>query len=68
MFPQRKVANTAILFQQYFLNEVERTSYENDVLHVLPELSEKVFDLDDSELEELVEQIKGKVFFVEIIK
>ncbi|MFJ5624689.1 hypothetical protein ACIQD3_18610 [Peribacillus loiseleuriae] len=54
----------AILFQQYFLSEIERVGYENDVLNVMPELSEKVFDLDDYELEVLVEQIKGKSIFL----
>lgn len=54
----------AILFQQYFLSEIDRASYENDVLQVWPELSEKIFDLDDYELEELVEQIKRKSIFL----
>ncbi|WP_180320167.1 hypothetical protein [Peribacillus loiseleuriae] len=54
----------AILFQQFFLSEIERASYENDVLNVWPELSGKVFDLDDYELEMLVEQIKGKSIFL----
>ncbi len=54
----------ARLFRQYFLSEIDRASYENDVLHVWPELSEKIFDLDDYELEELVEQIKRKSIFL----
>ncbi|MFJ7977964.1 hypothetical protein ACIQZI_20145 [Peribacillus sp. NPDC096379] len=46
------------------MSEIDRASYENDVLHVWPELSEKIFDLDDYELEELVEQIKRKSIFL----
>ncbi|MEC2078315.1 hypothetical protein [Metabacillus fastidiosus] len=41
---------TTKLLKKYFLNELERENLEKQLLERFPELSEKIFQMDDVEL------------------
>ncbi|MGG3888125.1 hypothetical protein [Metabacillus fastidiosus] len=41
---------TTKLLKKYFLNELERENLEKQLLERFPELSEKIFKMDDVEL------------------
>ncbi|MCH6268520.1 hypothetical protein [Neobacillus citreus] len=45
------------VLKRYYMKELERESYEKQVLEIMPELGEGVFKLDDFEIRNLVEQI-----------
>lgn len=48
----------ALVFKRYFLKEMDRIKYEELVFELKPELTEKVFNLDDYELQNLVGNIQ----------
>lgn len=43
--------------KRYFLSDKDREVYEKNVVNEMPELGERVFYLDDEELENLLKQI-----------
>jgi hypothetical protein len=45
------------MLKRYYMKEFERENYEKQVLEVMPELDEAVFELDDFEIRDLVENI-----------
>lgn len=45
-------------FKRYFLTEKERETYEDNLLKKMPELNDKILELDDKELEELLGETK----------
>jgi hypothetical protein len=45
---------TVLQMKHYFLSEKERETYENIILERQPELREKILDMDDKELLEIL--------------
>ncbi len=48
----------ALVFKRYFLKEKDRIKYEELVFELKPELTEKVYNLDDYELQNLIGNIQ----------
>ncbi|SMQ86725.1 hypothetical protein SAMN05444673_6737 [Bacillus sp. OV166] len=46
-----------LMLKRYYMKEFERENYEKQVLEVMPELDEGVFELDDFEIRDLVENM-----------